>query len=337
MQFSLIFSVLAFAFAAWYTNQETAYWLSQVKSYSLFTPSNGEINRAKRLALASEAQQKVQRLKDNISFLPSFLFVPIMRTYIMVKEWQLNQSNSSRAPALLLGVMIPVFLAWQVRRWQPFMRKWFTHYPVVFRGGEPRSCATMLTSTISHKDLWHFAFNGIALISFGQAAYVYLAQNEYALPTCDDVPQFLAFFAVAGLAASLGSHLFTNVVRLPRLLRALLSPARLSPANALAAHNAILPSLGASGAIYAMLSMVALAFPDSHVSIIFLPFISIPIGVGVAGMIALDIVGILRGWKMFDHVAHFSGALFGIFYFYVGKEWYNWLRDQLGAVKRTWR
>lgn len=263
--------------------------------------------------------------------------MPILRTYIMVKEWELNQSPSARGPAILFSIMIPVFLAWQVRRYQPFMRKWFTHFPVVFKGGEPRSCVTMLTSVVSHKDLWHFAFNGIALMSFGNAAYVYLAQNDYALPTCDDVPQFLAFFAVAGLAASLGSHLFTNIVRLPRLMRALLSPARLSPANALAAHNAILPSLGASGAIYAMLSMVALAFPNSHVSIIFLPFIQIPIGVGVAGMIALDVVGILRGWKMFDHVAHFCGAMFGIFYYYYGREWFNWLRDQLGAVKRTWR
>lgn len=308
-----------------------------MRTYSLFTPSNGEINRAKRLSMASEAQQSVERLKDTLSFLPTFVAVPIMRTYIMMKEWQLNQPASSRAPVLLLGVMIPVFLAWQVRRFQPFMRKWFTHFPIVFPGGEARSCITMLTSTISHKDLWHFAFNGIALLSFGNAAYVYLAQNEYALPTCDDVPQFIAFFAVAGLAASLGSHLFTNIVRLPRLMRALLSPARLSPANALAAHNAILPSLGASGAIYAMLSVVALAFPNSHVNIIFLPFFQIPIGLGVAGMICLDVVGIIRGWKMFDHVAHFCGAMFGIFYFYVGKEWYNWLRTQLGAVKRTWR
>ena len=54
-------------------------------------------------------------------------------------------------------------------------------------------------------------------------------------------------------------------------------------------------------------------------------------------MIALDVVGILRGWKMFDHVAHFCGAMFGVFYFYVGREWFNWLRDQMGAVKRTWR
>lgn len=277
-------------------------------------------------------------LKENLSsFLPAFLVVPIVRSYVMYKEAQINQSSAVHATSVLLGVMVPIFLAWQVRRWQPFMQRWFTHFPVVFRGGEPRSCATMLTSVFSHKDLWHFVFNGIALSSFGNAAYAYLKRNDLALPTCDEVPQFLAFFVVAGLAASLGSHLFTNVVRLPRLLRALLSPARLSPANALAAHNAILPSLGASGAIYAMLSMVALAFPNSNISIIFIPFVQIPIGVGVAGMIAVDVLGIIRGWKMFDHVAHFSGAMFGIFYFYFGKQWFTWLRDQLGAVKRTWR
>lgn len=292
----------------------------------------------KKMARAKQAQDSVNELSKNLSWLPYFIMVPIVRTYVVFEEWRINSPASRVAPAALIGLMVPVFLAWQVRAWQPFMRKWFTHYPVVFRGGEARSCVTMITSVFSHKDLWHFAFNSIALYSFGTAAYAYLQQpGSLSLPTSTDTPQFLAFFVVAGLAASLGSHLFTNVVRLPRLLRALLSPARLSSPQALAAHNAILPSLGASGAVYAMLSMVALSYPNSYVSIIFLPFIKIPIGLGVAGMICLDVVGILRGWKTFDHVAHFCGAMFGIVYWWIGKDCYAWLRDKLGSPKRSWR
>lgn len=87
------------------------------------------------------------------------------------------------------------------------------------------------------------------------------------------------------------------MVRLPRLLRTLASPARLSSAQALASHAAILPSLGASGAIYAALTVTACAFPDSNVGIILIPFISFPIWAGVGGMVALDLVGLIRGWQ----------------------------------------
>lgn len=91
--------------------------------------------------------------------------------------------------------------------------------------------------------------------------------------------------------------MWTNLVRLPKLIRTLSSPARISSAQALAAHQAILPSLGASGAIYAALTVTACAFPDSHVGIIFVPFISFPIGLGVAGMVGIDLLGLVRGWR----------------------------------------
>lgn len=60
--------------------------------------------------------------------------------------------------------------------------------------------------------------------------------------------------------------------------------------------NEIRPSLGASGAIYAMVTMSALAFPDAQVMLMFLP-IHMPITVGVGGMVALDVLGIIRGWR----------------------------------------
>lgn len=117
------------------------------------------------------------------------------------------------------------------------------------------------------------------------------------MPTSTHTPHFLAFLLAGGLFSSLASHLWTNLVRLPRLLRTLASPARLSSAQALASHQAILPSLGASGAIYAALTVTACAFPDSNVGIILVPFISFPIWAGVGGMIALDLVGLIRGWQ----------------------------------------
>ena len=40
----------------------------------------------------------------------------------------------------------------------------------------------------------------------------------------------------------------------------------------------------------------------------------------------MDIMGILRGWRMFDHYAHLAGASFGVFYYYYGVEYWNSLR-----------
>lgn len=59
----------------------------------------------------------------------------------------------------------------------------------------------------------------------------------------------------------------------------------------------ILPSLGASGAIYAMVTMTALAFPDAQVFLLFPPGLPLPITWGVGGMVAMDVLGVLRGWK----------------------------------------
>lgn len=117
------------------------------------------------------------------------------------------------------------------------------------------------------------------------------------LTTSTSTPHYFAFFAVAGVFAGLGSHLVSNLYRLPRLIKTLRSPVQLSPTHALTAHHLLKPSLGASGAIYACLTITALAYPDSSVSIIFIPFFAFPISLGVAGMVALDVVGVIRGWQ----------------------------------------
>jgi rhomboid-like protein len=67
--------------------------------------------------------------------------------------------------------------------------------------------------------------------------------------------------------------------------------------DATAAAPTILPSLGASGAIYSTVIMSTLAFPDAEVSLVFPPTPSFPIQYGVGGLVLLDCVGILRGWR----------------------------------------
>jgi rhomboid-like protein len=110
-----------------------------------------------------------------------------------------------------------------------------------------------------------------------------------------------------------------------------------------------MPSLGASGAIYAALTLTACAFPDTSVGLIFIPFFSLPIGLGVAGMVTFDIIGLIRGWRYvslairrmdvadvhraFDHVAHLGGAIFGVLYYQYGRQAWYWVRRKLQGLE----
>ncbi len=81
----------------------------------------------------------------------------------------------------------------------------------------------------------------------------------------------------------------------------------------------------------AVISLVVFNNPDSHVYIIFLPFIPIPASwvssniapwrqpaapppflQALAGVVTMDTVGLLRGWRMFDHASHLGGVLFAV-------------------------
>lgn len=59
----------------------------------------------------------------------------------------------------------------------------------------------------------------------------------------------------------------------------------------------ILPSLGASGAIYAAVTLTALGFPDTQIALLIPPSFPIPIQYGVGGLVAIDMIGALRGWR----------------------------------------
>jgi len=40
-------------------------------------------------------------------------------------------------------------------------------------------------------------------------------------------------------------------------------------------------------------------------------------------MVALDLIGAIRGWRMFHHFAHLGGAFFGFIYFKFGYQWWE--------------
>jgi rhomboid-like protein len=133
-----------------------------------------------------------------------------------------------------------------------------------------------------------------------------------------------AFYLAAAIFASLGSHLHANLIALPRFLSRLSSAASAgihvprAELFKLARKAQLNGSVGASGALYAVMAVGALSFPHAQIGIIFLPFFTFPITWGVAALCALDLFGLLRGWQMFNHAAHLSGALFGGLYWRYG-------------------
>lgn len=246
--------------------------------------------------------------------MPEAIQVPITRIYVACSEYYLNTPPSQLACLGIIGLNGLIFLAWRIPAIEPLMRTWFMHWPA----GNQHRVVTLATSVFSHQSFAHYAFNSLALYSFGSAAYTFLAApNTHShhgdassiasllgldaigpyLATSTNTPHFLAFFLAAGLFSSLCSHLNTVIFRLPRFLRDISSSHRISSLSAIASHAGVLPSLGASGAIYATLTMTSLAFPEASVSLIFLPFIPIKIGWGVAGMVAVDLFGLIKGWR----------------------------------------
>jgi rhomboid-like protein len=154
-----------------------------------------------------------------------------------------------------------------------------------------------LESTASH----HF----LAFFISGKAPLVYI-------PSFFDV---FFFFCAAGLFSGLVSHIASAKFRYPKIVAQLISPASTVQktetwAGAVAATSSssvvksaatevprILPSLGASGAIYAAATMTALAFPEAHVALFIPPTYPINIQYGIGGLMMIDVIGIMRGWR----------------------------------------
>ena len=180
-QFCLALGGGGYVFAAWYTNKDTEYWSARLGAGKWWArgrgsqPSDREMVRAKVLdgakvsrarclvdifpveiryrvvySSSQHAQQSANSLAKNLSFLPNALSTPIVRLYVLAEEYVLNTPPAQLAPTLLLPYLGGVFIAWRLRRLEPFMRKWFLHRPVVFSAPRQKwqETVTLFTSTV---------------------------------------------------------------------------------------------------------------------------------------------------------------------------------------------
>ncbi|KAI6210194.1 Peptidase, S54 family [Aphelenchoides besseyi] len=182
----------------------------------------------------------------------------------------------------IIGLNALVFLVWRIPQTKAFMYRWFTN-----SFASKSLCSPMLLSVFSHYSFLHLAVNMYVLYSFAPIAVERFLGVE----------QFIAFFTTAGVLSS-----FTSLVQ----KYAVRSNVR---------------ALGASGAICAILAYTCMRIPEARLSIIFMPFFTFSAEEAIYGLIAIDLLGLLFRFRLFDHAAHLGGSLFGLFYATYGEDW----------------
>ncbi|KPP58404.1 presenilins-associated rhomboid-like protein, mitochondrial-like, partial [Scleropages formosus] len=209
-------------------------------------------------------------------------------------EWSTRQSGDvapqgrSLTHCFLSGIIAAnalVFCCWRLPSLQRSMVKYFTSNPA-----SKALCSPMLLSTFSHFSLLHMAANMYVLWSFSSSIVSLLGRE-----------QFVAMYLSAGVISTFVSYVCKT------------------------ATGRLGPSLGASGAIMAVLAAVCTKMPEAKLAIILLPMFTFTAGSALKAIVAMDTAGLVLGWRFFDHAAHLGGALFGIWYILYGHEliWKN--------------
>ncbi|XP_064540413.1 presenilins-associated rhomboid-like protein, mitochondrial isoform X1 [Drosophila montana] len=176
--------------------------------------------------------------------------------------------------APILVCNLLAFGLWRLPAMRNMMMTYFTSNPAA-----RIVCWPMFLSTFSHYSVMHIFANMYVLHSFSNAAVLSMGKE-----------QFMAVYLSAGVFSSLMSILYKAGTRQPGM------------------------SLGASGAIMTVLAYVCAQYPDTQLSILFLPTVTFSAGAAIKVIMGIDFAGCVMGWKFFDHAAHLGGALFGIFW-----------------------
>lgn len=204
-----------------------------------------------------------------------------------VNTWWNNLTEGQRLFFPICFLNCLVFFAWRVPHFQGTMVRYFCSNPA-----SRVLCWPMVLSTFSHYSAFHLLANMYVLHSFSSGAVASLGKE-----------QFLGLYMSAGVISSMFSYFHKTITKQPGL------------------------SLGASGAIMAVLGYVCTQYPDTKLHIILLPFFTFSAGSAIKVILALDAAGVLLGWKYFDHAAHLGGAACGILWSYWGNT-YIWQKRE---------
>ncbi|KAI0343022.1 hypothetical protein BDW22DRAFT_1477760 [Trametopsis cervina] len=349
--FATFGSLAAFVYAADYTNKDTEKWAAVAREkgkivFKLTEPTSNDMRAAKRFQLGRDVQAGYDSLMDTLQSWPNQLKTTASWLYIQIMQPVLDAEEGRVMAWGLVGLCASTWLMWRAPRMQSFMTKHFAHDPLSGRS------YTLLTSMFSHAGFFHLAINCFVLTGTGTTVWFALRnakgnlEKRTGMGEADSRWHALAFFISAGLFAGLVSHVAKSTWVFSRIISRASAAVRAASKRASGETPAaprkfgwtINPSVGISGAVYAGLTLTAMAAPYAQVALIFLPMVPIPIQWGVGAAVLFDIIGVIRGpFSGIDHFAHLGGALFGVLYWSYGPVWWEWLRYVLGKHEEKQR
>uniref|UniRef100_A0A8C7Y8N9 rhomboid protease n=1 Tax=Oryzias sinensis TaxID=183150 RepID=A0A8C7Y8N9_9TELE len=192
----------------------------------------------------------------------------------MLDDFWSSLSEGQKTVTGIIAINTVVLCCWRIPSMQRNMIKYFTSNPV-----SKTRCLPMILSSFSHYSVIHMVANMYVLWTFSSGIVSLLGKE-----------QFLAVYLSAGVISTMVSYVCKT------------------------ATGRFHPSLGASGAVMAVLAAVCAKVPEAKLGIIFLPMFTFSAGNALKALVALDTVGLILGWRLFDHAAHLGGALFGVWY-----------------------
>lgn len=214
-----------------------------------------------------------------------------------LSSWWAGLPQGHRLFWPIAGLNLLVWCAWRLPSLEPTMLRLFM-CSVPSRGA---TSLPLLLSTFSHISALHLGVNMFVLHSLTPMLGEALGSH-----------QLLALYLSGGVMSSWASCL------------------------AKVASGRHTRSLGASGAILTLFGVFACLSPESRMQVVFLPFFTFSALTAVKALALTDSVGLLAGWKLFDHACHLAGLGAGLGYVYWGHRLWD-SRERLVTVWHNFR